>query len=97
MKARPIANTRRHGDHRFINQTADHAGQCAFYTRHADNHVGVEEQIAAVEEAVDAGYTDIVGALYPGSEEFQGLGSFFGHGTVGGAAGDHSRVRRLGH
>ena len=55
----PVADARRHGDHRAVDQSADHAGQRPFHPRHDHQGIGILQMRKLVQEPVQAGDADV--------------------------------------
>src|SRR5439155_8782192 len=52
---RAVPDARRHGDHRTVDEPADHARQGALHTGDGDDRVGVGQEVVALEQAVEPG------------------------------------------
>src|SRR5438094_6312793 len=62
-EARAVADARRHGDDRLVDEPADDARQRALHAGDDDQHPRRAETVATVEEAMDAGDTYVVETL----------------------------------
>src|SRR5712664_180288 len=87
-EAGTVADAGGNGDHRHGDEAADDARQCAFHSCNADDDAGFGEFASMIEQAMDAGYANVIerlGAIahHAGSE--QGL---FRDGNVAGTGGD---------
>ena len=88
MKISAVADARRHGDDRFVYEAADDAGQGTFHTSNDDADVSPADLFAAIQQAVQAGNTDVVNALYLISHDFRRQRRFFGNRNIAGTGGD---------
>jgi hypothetical protein len=90
VETRPVTNTRRHGNDRFVHQAADDTRQGAFHSGHDDQDIGRPDDIELAQKPVDAGNADIVDPRDTVSHDFRRQGSLFRHGEVAGPGG-HDR------
>ena len=64
MKARSISDTGRNRNDRTLNQSADYTCQGAFHTGDNDDDIGLLYIVQTMNQAMQAGHTDIIDALH---------------------------------
>ena len=89
-EGRAVTDRGRHGDHRHVDQPADHRGQRPLHAGDDDDHRRLAQLLAVGQQAVQAGDADVGELDRRGSaEDAGGHRRLAGHRQVGGAGADH--------
>jgi len=88
-EAGSVTDAGRHGNDWGGDETADHARKGAFHSGNANDDASLGElAFAMLEQAMNAGDTDVVELVDAIAHHARGEQSFFGDGNVAGASGD---------
>jgi len=88
-EAGAVSNAGGHGDDRGGDEAADHAGQSALHTRDADDDARFGKRGAMLEQAMNAGDTDVIEMAGSIAHQAGGEQGFFGDGNVASAGGNN--------
>jgi len=91
-----IADGGGHGEDGDADQAADDRGEGSLHAGADDNRLGLEELVADGEEAVEAGYADVVETGDADVEGLGGEGGLLGDGDVAGAGAEDGDVSDRG-
>ena len=62
MEVSPISYTGGYGNHRFIHQASDHAGEGTFHASHDNNDPGRGQESILIEEAMQSCHPNVIDA-----------------------------------
>ena len=84
-KRGPVADARRHGDDRRVDEPGHHRGQRPLHPGHHDHDLGAADRLGAVEQPVEARDAHVVDALDASRRETRRDRGLLGDRQVGGA------------